>query len=239
MHTIHSLLTTRHSELQSSGCSKHLCPSILNDEMKSTPGRAFRGEQDSAGRQRDFAGRGTSVSPKTKSNSTHKTMPSQSQPFMMKWRVHQGAHSEESKTLLEDRETLLEEVLLCPLKQRATANTKQCLLKVSPLWWNEEYTRERIQRRARLCWKTEKLKRYFCVPPKQGATEQKENNAFSKSVCNDEMKGTPEMEENSYPLIRMEEPQGHVWRCRSWRSWTSRLCIWRRSRSRSEQVDFW
>ena len=84
MHTIHSLLTTRHSELQSSGCSKHLCPSILNDEMKSTPGRAFRGEQDSAGRQRDFAGRGTSVSPKTKSNSTHKTMPSQSQPFMMK-----------------------------------------------------------------------------------------------------------------------------------------------------------
>ena len=24
------------------------------------------------------------------------------------------------------------------------------------------------------------------------------------------MKGTPEMEENSYPLIRMEEPQGHV-----------------------------
>ena len=34
--------------------------------MKSTPGRAFRGEQDSAGRQRDFAGRGTSVSPKNK-----------------------------------------------------------------------------------------------------------------------------------------------------------------------------
>jgi hypothetical protein len=50
------------------------------------------------------------------------------------------------------------------------------------------------------------------------------------------MKGTPEMEENSYPLIRMEEPQGHVWRCRSWRSWTSRLCTWRSSRSRSEQV---
>ena len=24
------------------------------------------------------------------------------------------------------------------------------------------------------------------------------------------MKGTPEMEENSYPLIRMEEPLGHV-----------------------------
>ena len=62
--------------------------------------------------------------------------------------------------MLEDRETLLEEVLLCP--------------------------------------------------PKQGATEQKENNAFSKSAFNDEMKGTPEMEENSYPLIRMEEPQGHV-----------------------------
>ena len=156
--------------------------------------------------------------------------------LMMKWRVHQGGHSEESQALLEDRETLLEEVLLCPPKQRATANTKQCLLKVSPLWWNEEYTRERIQRRARLCWKTEKLKRYFCVPPKQGATEQKENNAFSKSAFNDEMKGTPEMEENSYPLIRMEEPQGHVWRCRSWRSWTSRLCTWRSSRSRSEQV---
>ena len=84
MHTIHSLLTTRHSELQSSGCSKHLCPSILNDEMKSTPGRAFRGEPGFAGRQKDFAGRGISVSPKTKSNSTHKTMPSQSQPFMMK-----------------------------------------------------------------------------------------------------------------------------------------------------------
>ena len=64
-------------------------------------------------------------------------------------------------------------------------------------------------RRASL-WKTEKLKRYFCVPPKQGATEQKENNAFSKSALYDEMKGTPEMEENSYPLIRMEEPQGHV-----------------------------
>ena len=156
--------------------------------------------------------------------------------LMMKWRVHQGGHSEESQALLEDRETLLEEVLLCPPKQRATANTKQCLLKVSPLWWNEEYTRERIQRRARLRWKTEKLKRYFCVPPKQGATEQKENNAFSKSAFNDEMKGTPEMEENSYPLIRMEEPQGHVWRCRSWRSWTSRLCTWRSSRSRSEQV---
>ena len=59
--------------------------------------------------------------------------------LMMKWRVHQGGHSEESQALLEDRETLLEEVLLCPPKQRATANTKQCLLKVSPPWWNEEY----------------------------------------------------------------------------------------------------
>ena len=52
--------------------------------------------------------------------------------LIMKWRVHQGGHSEESQALLEDRETLLEEVLLCPPKQRATANTKQCLLKVSP-----------------------------------------------------------------------------------------------------------
>ena len=104
MHTIHSLLTTRHSELQSKGCSKHLCPSILNDEMKSTPGRAFRGEQDSAGRQRDFAGRGTSVSPETKSNSTHKTMPSQSQPSMMKWRVQAMSLKELDKQIVHLKE---------------------------------------------------------------------------------------------------------------------------------------
>ena len=85
------------------------------------------------------------------------------------------------------------------------------------------------------CWSQEAEEVLLC-PPKQGATEQKENNAFSKSAFNDEMKGTPEMEENSYPLIRMEEPQGHVWRCKSWKSWTSRLCTWRNSRSRSEQV---
>ena len=49
--------------------------------MKSTPGSAFRGEQDFAGRQRSW--RGTSASPNTKSNSQHKTMPSQSQPFIL------------------------------------------------------------------------------------------------------------------------------------------------------------
>ena len=44
-------------------------------------------------------------------------------------------------------------------------------------------------RRASL-WKTEKLKRYFCVPQHK-EQQPTQNNAFSKSALYDEMKSTP------------------------------------------------
>ena len=49
-----------------------------------------------------------------------------------------------------------------------------------------------MQRRARLCWKTERLcwKRYFCVPQNK-EQQHTQNNAFSKSALYDEMKSTP------------------------------------------------
>ena len=43
-------------------------------------------------------------------------------------------------------------------------------------------------RRASL-WKTEKLKRYFCVPQHK-EQQPTQNNAFSKSALHDEMKST-------------------------------------------------
>ena len=43
-------------------------------------------------------------------------------------------------------------------------------------------------RRASL-WKTEKLKRYFCVPQNK-EQQHTQNNAFSKSALHDEMEST-------------------------------------------------